>query len=306
MAAPAPGFRRVLVTGASGFIGAALCQRLTAAGIEVIGTARQARAGLSPAVQWRHGRLEDAAFVRQLVQRDRPEAIFHLASFVSGNRSRDVVLEAFHSNLTSTVNLLSAFDGDTCGKIVLTGSLEEPAAGSDEAACSPYAAAKWAADGYARMFHALYAMPVATARLFMVYGPAQIDRRKLVPFVIDAFIDGRSPELASGTRPVDWIYVDDVVDAYLAIAAAPGSNGRSFDVGSGSAVTVRAVVETIERLMAPSQPPRFGAVADRPLERIRVADTAALTALTGWRCRTGLEDGLAQTIAWHRAHPLAA
>lgn len=296
-------YSRVLVTGASGFIGAALCRRLSALGVGVVGTARSPRERLSPDVQWRFGDLSNVEFVRTLIRDERPEAIFHLASFVSGNRSRDVVLEAFHSNLTSVVNLLTVADEVSCRRVILTGSLEEPEPGSIAPPSSPYAAAKWAADGYARMFHALYGLSVVTARLFMVYGPAQRDRKKLIPFVIESFLRGEVPPLASGAREVDWIYVDDVIDAYIALAIADGVDGASVDIGSGQLITIRRVVEEIENLMGPAVAPGWGALPERPLERVRVADVATTKERIGWEPKRSLRDGLSQTISWYRENP---
>jgi nucleoside-diphosphate-sugar epimerase len=92
--------------------------------------------------------------------------------------------------------------------------------------CSPYAAAKFAASAYGRMFHALYHTPVTILRLFMVYGPGQQDLRKLVPYVTLALLKGEMPRVSSGVREVDRIYVDDVAAGYLAAATATGVEGE--------------------------------------------------------------------------------
>ena len=75
------------------------------------------------------------------------------------------------------------------------------------------------------MFHALYKLPVVIARVFMVYGPAQQDLTKLVPYVILSILRGETPKISSGGRPVDWIYVSDVVDGFMALAERPGIDG---------------------------------------------------------------------------------
>ena len=161
--------------------------------------------------------------------------------------------------------------------------MEEPDLGDPEAvAQSPYAASKWAALAYARLFHALYGLPIVHLRVFMVYGPGQRDLRKLVPYMTVSLLRGRSPELTSGTREVDWIYVDDVVDAFLRAAVAPGIEGASLDVGSGELVTVRALVVRLRDLVGGDVEPSFGAVADRQLERVRVADPTSAAEAMGW------------------------
>jgi nucleoside-diphosphate-sugar epimerase len=188
-------------------------------------------------------------------------------------------------------------------RLVMAGSLEEPT--PDRAwptPHSPYAAAKLGAGAYARMCHALYGTPVVWPRLFMVYGPAQPDVRKLVPYVTTSLLHDESPELSSGSRPVDWIYIDDVVDALLAAAVADGVEGRTFDVGSGRLVPIRHVVEEIARLCDAKVAPHFGTVPERPLEQVRVADVAPTAAYLGWRAQTPLEEGLRKTVDWYRRH----
>jgi nucleoside-diphosphate-sugar epimerase len=289
---------KALLTGASGFIGSALARRLIDIGVNVVGTARNKRESLAEEVSWYFGDLANAAFVQQVFAAERPDVVFHLASFASSNRSRDVVLEAFHSNLASTVNLLVAADAMGCQRVILTGSFEEPEPGNLSAPVSPYAAAKCAAASYAQMFHALYHTPVVTARLFMVYGPGRQDMGKLIPYVIRSFHMKCPPELSSGVRQVDWIFVDDVVSAFLHLATAKSVEGRTFDVGSGRLVTIRDVVEEIQSLMKPVVVPRWGALPDRPLERVRVANIGLTERHTGWHPKSSLREGLQKTIDW--------
>jgi nucleoside-diphosphate-sugar epimerase len=220
---------------------------------------------------------------------------------VSGDRSPHVILPMLHANLVAAVNIMLAAHDARCGRVVLAGSMEEPDFGDAEAvAQSPYAAAKWAARTYARMFRALYRLPVVHLRIFMVYGPGQQDLRKLVPYVTTSLLRGEAPELTSGEREVDWIYVDDVVDAFLAAAVTPGAEGASLDIGSGKLVPVRDVVARLRQLVGGDIEPRFGAVPDRKLERVRVADPAVAAAAIAWGPRTSLDEGLARTVEFYR------
>jgi nucleoside-diphosphate-sugar epimerase len=292
--------RSVLVTGASGFIGSHLCERLTQLGAMVHGVSRIERKG-GVVSRWWQAELDDELATRQVIDSVAPDTIFHLASFVSGKREIEYVLPSLRSNLLSTVNLLVGATQAGCQKVVITGSLEEAEGDTATIApVSPYAAAKSAASSYARMFHALYATPVVMARLFMVYGPAQNDLTKLVPYVTHSLLQGKLPKLMSGRREVDWIFVDDVVDAYLALATTPGIDGQTVDVGSGELVSVRQVVEQIARIIAPPVRPVFGGVADRSMERVRVADVDHAFELIGWKPKTSLFRGLEQTVDWYR------
>ncbi len=292
--------RRVLVTGASGFIGAHLCRRLASGGARVHATSRYDRPGDGP-YPWHRADLAERQAVEDLVARVRPEVVFHLASHVAGARGPELVAPTFGANLASTVYLLSAVERHGCERFVQVGSLEEPEPGEPLAVpSSPYAAAKMAASAYARMFHALYGTPVVLARLFMVYGPAQKDLKKLIPYVILELLRGRPPRIGSGVREVDWVYVGDVVDGLILAAARDGLEGRRVDLGSGRLATIRAVVEELYRQLAPAETPPFGTLEDRPMEQIRRARVAETEELLGWRPATSLEAGLAATIDWYR------
>jgi nucleoside-diphosphate-sugar epimerase len=229
----------------------------------------------------------------------RPDRVVHLASVVKGSRDRALVHEMLSANVESTVHLLDAATELGCRRFVQLGSLEEPERG--EAARSPYAAAKAAATVYAELFARLYSLPVALARVFMVYGPGPQDRAKLVPYVIDELLAGRAPKLASGARPVDWVFVDDVVEGLARMLVEPGALGERVDLGSGELVTVREVVDRLVELVAPGVVPELGARADREGEVVRQADVARTAARIGWRPRVGLDEGLRRTVEASRS-----
>jgi nucleoside-diphosphate-sugar epimerase len=211
-----------------------------------------------------------------------------------------------HANLVGSVNLLVAASEDRGARIVFAGSQEETqSAGAWPVPCSPYAAAKLAAGAYARMFHALYGSRTVWLRLFMVYGPEQGDERKLIPYVIRSLLQHQAPALSSGTHRIDWIFIDDVADAFLAAATASGVEGQTIDIGSGNLVTVREIVERIARLVGTGIAPRFGAVEDRPLEVEPAADVTAAAERLGWTARTSLAEGLQKTVEWYRRQQAA-
>jgi UDP-glucose 4-epimerase len=298
--------QRVLVTGASGFIGAQVCRRAASCGAIVYAVSRRARPARADHLQrelhWECADVTDAAATEALVRRVRPDVILHLASAVSGDRDRTLVLPMLRANLLAAVNVMLAADAAGCRRVVLAGSMEEPELGDCEAVPqSPYAAAKWAGHVYARLFHSLYELPVVHLRVFMVYGPEQRDLGKLVPYVTLALLRGEAPQLMSGAREVDWIYVDDVAEAFLAAAVAPSVDGSSLDIGSGDLVSVRALVARLRRLIGGEAEPLFGSLPDRKLERVRVANPRVASAAIGWRPETSLDEGLVRTVEFYRA-----
>ena len=293
--------RRVLVTGASGFIGTALCRRMSEEGAEVHGVSRAERAATDVCTRWHKCRLDDIDEVRALLGKTRPDYIYDLASHVAGSRAVELVPPTFSGNLAGPVNLLTAATERGCERIFLAGSQEEPAPGPDDPVpSSPYAAAKFAAGAYGRMFFALYNTPVVNLRLFMVYGPGQQDLRKLVPYVILSLLKSDTPRVSSGARQVDWIYVDDVVAGYRAATAAKGLEGETIELGTGRLESVRGVVEQLCALIDPRARPAFGSIPERAMEQVRAADSDRTFRRIGWRAQTNLREGLALTARWYR------
>jgi nucleoside-diphosphate-sugar epimerase len=295
---------RVLVTGAAGFIGGRLCRALRRYGAEVHGVSRQLMPGGE--LTWWQADLADPNAVNQIMRATKPDIVYHLASHVSGRRHVDTVLPTLRDNLLTTVNILTAAAENGGPRVLLAGSMEEVGAEDvDQTPGSPYSAAKTASSSYGRMFHELYDLPVLNLRTFMVYGPGQRDELKLIPYVARALQRGEDPQLSSGNRPVDWIYVDDVVDGYLAAAVAPRADGVSVDIGSGQLVTIRSVVEQLVELTGTTAQPRFGALPDRPMEHIRRADLEHTRQAIGWQPAVLLRVGLARTVEWLQLNPVA-
>ncbi|MFG1705617.1 NAD-dependent epimerase/dehydratase family protein [Nonomuraea sp. M3C6] len=281
--------RRVLVTGASGFIGAHLVRRLAELEADVHGVSRGAGHRVD---------LRDAEATEELFAAVRPEVVFHLAGEVNGARDVSVVRATLEGNLAATVNVLSAASG--C-RVVLAGSSEEPRPGNGHSAPpSPYAMAKTAATGYAELYHRLWGLPYTIVRPTMVYGPGQRDTSKLVPYVTLALLRGEKPRLTSGAKLVDWVYVDDVVEAFVLAGLSERAVGQAFDVGTGTRVPVREAVELLYRIAGAESAPPFGAVADRPLDVPQTAELGPALELIGWEPAIGLEEGLRRTVEWYR------
>jgi nucleoside-diphosphate-sugar epimerase len=112
---------------------------------------------------------------------------------------------------------------------------------------------------------------------------------------------GEPPKLSSGTYKADWVYVDDVIDGFIQAATRTGIDGAVIDLGTGSLTSLRDVVNTIVRIIEPTIEPQFGALSDRPGQAPRIADVDYARQTLDWTATTSLSDGLAATVAWHRA-----
>jgi UDP-glucose 4-epimerase len=293
--------RRVLVTGATGFIGSHAVRRFRRLGAQVHAVSRQDKPTdpLEPGLTWWRCDLTQPEETTALVRQVAPDLVVHLASEVTGGRDPRLVPPTLWSNLASVVHLLSACLDVAGVRVVLAGSIEEPEPG--DVPSSPYAAAKSAATAYARMFHELWDLPATTLRIAMVYGPGQLDRTKLVPYVATSLLRGEPPELSSGHREIDWVYIDDVLDAIVAALDTPAP-GAVLQIGSGTSVSIRDTVDELVRLVRPDVAPRYGALADRALDAARIADPSGADAVIGWRAKTPLAEGLCRTVEWYREH----
>jgi UDP-glucose 4-epimerase len=293
--------RRILVTGASGFIGMPLCRALVREGAEVHGTVRRSLVQPGSGVTWHQVDLTSQEDTEGLVADLAPQLIYHLAGRVTGVRDADAVLDVFHNTLTATVHVLIAAQRHHVDRVILPSSMEEPDGhGGAPIPSSPYAAAKWAAGAYGRMFASLYGLDVVELRVFMTYGPGRQDARKLVPAVILGLLRGSPPSLGSGMRRVDWVHVDDVVHALRLAAAAEVPPGTRPDVGSGETITIRAFAEQIARLVDPSAVLQFDPQLDRKSERETIANLEVTRELLGWEPRVRLSEGLAGVVRWYR------
>ncbi len=292
--------QRVLVTGATGFIGGHVVERLHRLGAEVHAVHRgpDPQVSFGTPVRWHRADLADAEATSAAVAAARPEHLIHLASLVKGARDPELLVPMFAANLASTVHLLDAARVNGVRRVQLAGSLEEPDPG--EVATSPYALSKGAAHLYGDYYRDVVGLEVVNLQIFMVYGPATPDEAKLVPYVTRQLLAGEVPELASGARMVDWVFVGDVADGVVRCALAEVAPTLPVPLGTGVLHSVRDVVEALVEATGSSVEPRFGSVADRSDEVVRAADTETTRALLGWSPSTGLADGLAATVAWHR------
>ena len=292
---------KVLVTGSRGFLGAAVCRLLQSRGAVVHGVGRSSTEGGFEVDAYHSVDLSVADTADDLMAKVQPQYIIHLAGCSVARREPDWIETTLRANLLTTVNILRGAQCHAVTKTVLAGSLEEPDITENNVIpTSPYAASKWAASGYARMIHELYRIRVVIARIFMVYGPGQKELQKLIPYVCLSAMAGKPPSLMSGTRLVDWVYVDDVADGLVRLLQTGPIDGSHVDIGTGRLVSTGDVAELICRLAGTGVCPDIGAIPDRAMEQIRKADVEQTIEVIGWRPKIALEDGLERTFEWYK------
>ena len=314
--------RKVLVTGADGFIGSHLTEMLVRGGAEVSalscynsfdshGWLDDLPATVLKEFRLIRGDIRDAALVRRIVQGQ--DVVFHLAALIGIPYSYVATQSYVETNVMGTVNVLEAARSGDVARIVQTSTSEVygsaitmPIAESHPLqGQSPYSASKIGADMMAASFARSFELPVAILRPFNTFGPRQSERA-VIPTVIRQLLDPACEALAIGdvTTVRDFTFVADTAAAFLAIGAAPGiAFGEPYNAGSGEAVTVAQVIDLAVEITGCSKPVRSDAGRMRPSNsevRALLADSGRLTAATGWRPGTNLRDGLTRTVAWWR------
>ena len=295
---------RVLVTGANGFVGLHLCEALLGLNAEVHALSRSAERQEFPSGIHRHSvDLKNITAVRKSIRKIRPDVVYNLAGLVNTRQYLSLVIPTLKNNLVGSVNLFLTLAEESCRRLIVVGSSEEPGAGRlGGIASSPYAAAKEAETEYAKMFNSIFSMPVVVARPFMSYGPRQ-PVEKIIPYVITSLLQERSPKISSGRRVCDLIYIQDLVMGLILSGFQSDLTGKAIDLGAGVGMTIKEAVCTIAALIPSSAKPEFGAIPDRLYEAPQIANSEETFRLLGFRPLWSLKDGLEVTLEWYREHP---
>jgi dolichol-phosphate mannosyltransferase len=307
--------RRVLVTGAAGFVGANLARRLVAEGHDVHGLVRPGtrpwRLEPTSGVHMHAVDLCDGGGVAQLVLAVRPHWVFHCASYGAYSWQRDAA-RMRETNLDGTVNLLAACRRSGFELFVNTGSSSEygyqkhaPAESDPPAPNSPYAQSKLQATEHCANDARLHGGAVTTLRLYSVYGPYE-EPNRLIPMLLMSAVNGVLPPLTQPNTARDFIYIDDVCDAYVQIAMHPPREpGAVFNVGTGRQTTLAEVVTLVRSMFDVRMEPQWGTMPPRTWDTdVWRSDISKIRAEVGWTPGHALADGLDRFNAWLIGHPL--
>lgn len=307
----------VLVTGADGFIGSHLVQALLDKGLRVRALAQYNSFNSWGWLEDIHcdrlevvcGDVRDPDFCRHITRGT--GTVFHLAALIAIPYSYVAPDSYVDTNIKGTLNMLQAARDEGADRIVVTSTSEVYGTALyvpiDEKhprqPQSPYSATKIGADALAKSFYNAFDLPVVIARPFNTYGPRQ-SARAIIPTIITQIANGaREIKVGDLTPTRDFNYVADTATGFIALAEAPGIEGREINIATGTEVTMKETLETIARLMDAdvsfvTDPQRL-----RPSksEVFRLCgDNTLITSLTDWRPAHSLEDGLRKTIDWFR------
>ncbi len=313
--------KKALVTGAAGFIGSHLVERLLQEGASVRAfvryTSRQdigLLAFLPPLLlkelEIVYGDLRDAEAVREAVQGI--DVVFHLGALIAIPYSYLHPREVVETNILGTLNVLLAARDLGVSRVVHTSTSEvygtaqyvpidekHPLQGQ-----SPYSASKIAADRLAESFYRSFGLPVATLRPFNTYGPRQ-SARAVIPTIVTQVVAGQEVKLGALEPRRDFTFVSDTVEGFLRIASAPGVEGEEINLGTGQSIRIGDLAHKIMELVGRRLPIVCEEKRLRPqLSEVMhlQADSRKAQRLLGWQARVSLDEGLRRTVEWIQEH----
>ena len=314
--------RSVFVTGAYGLLGSWLVKALLTRGAQTAVLKRDAVAasaltleGTERRVNVVHGDVCDGELIERALNEYEVDTVFHLAAQTIVGIANRAPASTFETNVRGTWTVLEACRRVCVGQVVVAAS--DKAYGPHEQLPyredfalrprHPYDVSKAAADMIARSYWDTFGLPVAVTRFANLYGGGDFNRSRLIPEVALAVIEGRRPVIRSdGTLQRDFLYVEDAVEAYLAIGDLLGEGhggGEAFNAGSGRLCSVLEIVELASRVAGTAVLPdlRGTGVTRGEIPRQWV-DSTKLRTMSGWAPKVPLEDGLRRTIDWYRRH----
>lgn len=300
--------KKVLLTGATGFIGASLTRKLLHEGCQVSIFIRRS------SDFWRIKDIFDQVEVHYVDLRDLSvddfkdkikgtHIIYHLGA-AGVNQFQKDSLSIVETNIRGTLCLLQLARDLKVERFVYCGSCFEYGSGSflrEDMLPAPgneYAASKLSAGILVNTFFCKYGLPTVYLRPFTVYGPFEGPRR-LIPHVIRSILEGRDIELTEGEQTRDMVFIDDVLEAFLIAGIEPKITGKTFNLATGQEIAVKDVVLTLMELMATRVKPLFGKQSYRESEWWALSGNPSYTRdILKWQAQTSLKDGLQKTIQW--------
>ncbi|MDD9945304.1 MAG: NAD(P)-dependent oxidoreductase [Myxococcales bacterium] len=296
--------KRVLVTGARGFVGEPCVRLLVEQGWDVVAVSSAAPGGIAPEVAWRQVDLLDETATRSLVADVRPSHLLHSAwKPVHGDVMRSVINVDW---LKASLSLVQAFREEGGERALVVGSSTEY--DWDQGTCtngvtpmrpkSIYGACKLSLQIALSAYAEATGMGFVWPRVFFVYGPGENETR-LAASVIASVVRGQPAECTEGLQRRDYMHVDDVAAGI--VAALKSDHQGPIDIASGHAIAVRDLALAIARAAGREDLVKLGARPSPPyLPPLVVGDASEAERVLGWKQTIGLEEGIAQTVAWGR------
>jgi len=314
----------ILVTGAAGFIGSHVCERLLTTGEQVIGVDNfdpfydpevkknnLSNSFQSDRFQLVSGDIRDQAMISALFQKHTPEAVIHLAAKTGVRPSIEQAAEYVAVNLQGTLHLLEAARTSGTRRFLFASSSsvygnqkKTPFSETDDvgAPISPYAATKQSGELLCHTYHHLYGLETACMRFFTVYGPRQRPDLAIHKFTHHALAGKPVQLFGDGLTRRDYTFIDDIVDGVEQLLYLPDLHYDIFNLGNGQPVALIQMVEALEKALRRPLEKQYTSMQPGDVDQT-YADISKAAARFGYRPKISLEEGVRQFLAWHEKRP---
>ena len=302
----------IVVLGAGGFVGANLLRRLLKHREDVFGVVRSLPTWRLDGIDRRHileADLIDLAAARNLVTNVRPRTIFNCVAYGAYSFETDFDL-IYRTNFSALVQLVELLAETDFTAFIHAGSSSEYGTKSagplEEGSLQPnshYSVSKAAASNYIAYAGKVRRLPIVNLRLYSVYGPLE-DTSRLIPNLVAKGLNGSFPPLVDPNTSRDFIYIDDVCDAFARAAArlTPDIYGEALNIGTGRGTTIRQLAKIAADVFAIGEEPIFGSMAGRSWDLPDwYAAPGKAERLLNWTAKTDLATGLKLTSEWVRS-----
>lgn len=297
--------KHILITGAGGFVGSHLAQKLGKLGAEVVSMIRR----------------EDRVDV---IDRDaleaffesKPSVVFHLAGEAVVERGQEVPYDTFRTNVLGTLNILELSRIYAIPKIIIASTAQvygegKPPFWEDDPPrpSRPYETSKTATDLLAQSYADSFHLGVLIPRFANIYGPGDTNFTRLIPKVLEHILKGKPIPVWGGTARREYLYIDDAIDAYLMLGAISDvklERNRIFNFGSGNPISVRDLIKTIGKIAGAE----IKIIREKDVREGEITDQYVSweksKRMLGWNPRVTLNEGLERTVAWYKNYFLSS
>jgi nucleoside-diphosphate-sugar epimerase len=300
-------YKKILITGAGGFIGRHLLHQLQSFGAQ-ISTISRNHNNFPKEIEQFTIDIKDTSAINECLQNCQPDHIFHLAAFKERNESIQAFYSSVETNVIGTLNLFSAAKEVASVKSIVTlGTAEEygkniPPFNEKLRECpvTPYSFSKLCVSQMGELFFHLYNLPVIIVRPTLAYGPGQ-GTDMFLPLLITSLLENKPFDMTLGDQTRDFVYVADLIEAMILASGNTNANGQIINIGSGVPTKIADIARTIDEIIGKKGLVKLGGKPYRKNEVMNYyISPAKAERILGWKAKTSLKEGLNRTIAYYK------
>lgn len=304
--------KSILVTGASGFVGTHLVNKLASKKAKIIALSKNVKKTQVESVEEK-GSIENFEKLKSIIKKYRVNIIFHLAAQPIVELGQTNPITTFEVNIKGTWNILEAAREENVQKIVIASTVhvygDNPKVPFKEKyfpqPSRPYETSKACADLLAQSFADTYDLPVEIPRFANIYGPGDLNFSRLIPKLIRSILDEKQPEVWDIGSVRDFLYIDDAINAYMTLVEKKLESGkrlRVFNFGTGKPIKIYDLVLKMIELADKNIAIKMGNPPEERFNEIKkqYVSIAKAKRELGWRPLVNLEEGLTRTIKWYK------